>query len=145
MPNDKQTHPSKVPAVIVRAWIRYGTTYWEEFVMPRHDMLDVTEDFLRIAVNRHVLDFNHTDAGIRFPKRLLDLEVTYRELDPSYCDLQQLFPHEWQPNGALDKYACKLCGVLAYRRSIASAFKISDVEKMKHPFGCLPHLHPITR
>jgi len=136
---------NSVPAVVVRAWIRYGrTTHWEEFCMPRHDMLAVTEDFLRIAVNRHILDFNHEKAGLQFPKRLLDLEVVYRDLDPQYCETVPLFPHEWKPNGAPDRFTCKLCGVQAYRRTIRSSFVFPGSEKLKHPFGCLPHLHPVS-
>lgn len=135
-----------IPGIVVRAWISYsGKTHWEEYTYQEQPLLNDSEDFLRIAVQRHVFDFNHTDAGMRYPKRLLDIEIVARKLDPLYCELIHLFPHDWEPDPhrPVDGCVCKACGCRAWRRNLRSAIVIPEGEKRKHPFGCIPHLRPI--
>jgi len=143
---DNQTgNVDVIHGIVVRAWIGYsGKTHWEEYAYQEQPLLNDSEDFLRIAVQRHVFDFNHTDEGMRHPKRLLDIEIVARKLDPLYCELIHLFAHEWQlERGTENRFACKSCGCRAFRRNIRSAFVIPEGEKRKHPFGCIPHLRPI--
>ena len=137
--------PQSISGIVVRAWIRYaGKTHWEEYTYQEQPLLDANEDYLRIAVMRHVYDFNHTDEGLRYPKQLLDLEIVERRLHPLYCEHTYLFAHDWQlVHGTQDRFTCKVCGCQSWRRNIRSAFVISEKEKLAHPFGCIPHLRPI--